>query len=149
MIIKHPTPRLLLFAASAVCAVSIAIPARAGNPSFIGWSSGVSPEEIGKLAAERFAHSPHSHFNPKPLTSITYPESCAWYGALTFARLSGDQALTQELVKRFEPFFGPEAHLIPNPVNVDSTVFCIVPLEIYIETKDPRCLALGLRLADA
>lgn len=113
------------------------------------WAPGTSPQEIGQRVADRFVASPHSNFNrTTPPNSITYPETCVWYGALTFAQLSGNKALTAQLVQRFEPMFGEEAKLIPKPTNVDATVFGGVPLELFIETKDPRYLRIGLNLAD-
>ncbi len=112
------------------------------------WPAGYSPRHIGLRVAERFAAGPHGN-GGRPPPFIIYPETCAWYGALTFAQLSGERALTAALIRRFEPLFGPEAHLIPKPVNVDSTVFGVVPLQLYIETRDPRYLKIGLGLADS
>jgi unsaturated rhamnogalacturonyl hydrolase len=116
---------------------------------FNNWPSGTSPTEIGKRVADRFAAGQHTNFGKStPPDHITYPESVAWYGALTFAQLSGDKELTARLIQRFDPFFGEESKLVPEPNHVDSTVFGSVPLEIYIETKDRKYLDLGLRLAD-
>jgi unsaturated rhamnogalacturonyl hydrolase len=113
------------------------------------WAPGTSPQEIGKRVAENFVARPHSNFNKTtPPKSITYPETCTWYGALTFAQLSGDKELTEKLMRRFEPMFGEDAKLIPSAANVDSTVFGAVPLELYLETKDKRYLEIGLSLAD-
>ncbi len=138
----------VLASALAFAAGGASLPAQ--TDSFGAWPAGRSPREIGKLVAEHFAASPHSNFNRKtPPAFITYPETCVWYGSLTFAKLSGDQALTDKLVKRFDPLFGPEADLIPKPLNVDMTVFATVPLELAIETKDPRYLKIGQDLADA
>ena len=114
------------------------------------WPKGSSPQEIGKRVAERFVSSPYQNYGrTNPPSYIAYPEVCTWYGALTFAQLSGDQDLTTRLIKRFEPLLTPaESKLVPHPVNVDLSVFGIVPLEIYIETRDPRCLELGKSIAD-
>jgi unsaturated rhamnogalacturonyl hydrolase len=113
------------------------------------WAPGTSPQEIGKRVAENFVARPHSNFNKTtPPKSITYPETCTWYGALTFAKLTGDKELTEKLIKRFEPMFGDDATLIPPASNVDATVFGAVPLELYLQTKDERYLKIGLSLAD-
>ncbi len=137
-----------VFAGTWSWAASAANPALASD--FGSWPKGTSPEEIGRRVAARFVASPHPNFNsPKPPPVIRYPETCAWYGALTFAQLSGDKALTAQLVKRFEPLFGAEAHLIAKrPNDVDTNVFGVVPLELYRQTKDPRYLAMGQRFAD-
>jgi unsaturated rhamnogalacturonyl hydrolase len=119
------------------------------SKEFSNWPEGTSPTEIGKRVAERFASTPHTNFGKStPPDHITYPESVAWYGALTFAELSGDKDLSSRLIQRFDPLFSEEAKLIPEPNHVDSTVFGSVPLEIYIETKDRKYLDLGQRLAD-
>ena len=48
---------------------------------------GSSPQEIGKRIAEHFVVTPHTNFGrPTPPRSITYPETCTWYGALNFAK---------------------------------------------------------------
>jgi unsaturated rhamnogalacturonyl hydrolase len=116
---------------------------------FTNWPAGTSPEAIGKRVAESFAARPHANFGRStPPSHITYPEVCAWYGALTFAQVSGDKDLTARLIKRFDPLFGEDAHLIPDPTHVDNTVFGTVPLEIYIETGDKKYLDLGKSFAD-
>ncbi|HUL34405.1 MAG TPA: glycoside hydrolase family 88 protein [Candidatus Eisenbacteria bacterium] len=116
---------------------------------FAKWPAGSSPQEIGKRVAERFAASPHANFGrPTPPEHITYPESVAWYGALTFAQLSGDKALTSQLIARFTPLLAADFALVPPANHVDNTVFGVVPLEIYIETRDPRYLKLGQEIAD-
>src|SRR5919112_564314 len=104
--------RLFLAACGAALAASLAAsptPGAAAQPDFKSWPQGASPREVGKRVAERFAASPHFNFmRPTPPRTITYPETCAWYGALTFARVSKDKGLTKKLVARFEPLFGAE-----------------------------------------
>jgi rhamnogalacturonyl hydrolase YesR len=79
---------------------------------------------------------------------ITYPETCTWYGALTFAKETKDEALKKQLIQRFEPLLGARDTLIPVPDHVDYTVFGSVPLELYLQTKDVRYLTLGKGIAD-
>lgn len=112
---------------------------------FTNWPAGMSPEEVGKRVSEHFVASPH-----QSMKHIIYPEVCTWYGALTFAQLSGDKALTQELIKRFDPLLpgGSETSLVPAPNHVDNSVFGTIPLELYIETKDKKYLDMGKGIAD-
>lgn len=113
------------------------------------WPKGTSPQEVGKKVAEHFNASPHQNFGrPTPPTRMTYPETCAWYGALQFAKESNDKALAEKLKNRFEPLFTTEAGMIPPAEHVDYTVFGSVPLELYIQTKDKRYLDMGLAFAD-
>ena len=116
---------------------------------FKKWPPGTSPQEVGKRVAEHLVTTPHSNFGRKePPSFITYPESVAWYGALTFAQVSNDQDLTTKLIRRFDPLLAADAKLVPEPKHVDLTVFGIVPLQIYIETKEQKYLDLGKSIAD-
>src|SRR5471032_707765 len=110
------------------------------------WPAGTSPLEIGRRVVDNFL--PRQHMLISPNQAIHYAEICTWYGGLTFAQLAGDQARTAKLIARFDPLFGADAKLIPKAVNVDNTVFGAVPLELFIETKDPRYLKIGRDLAD-
>ena len=116
------------------------------------WPAGTSPQELGRRVADNFVARPHSFISkaksPGQAAIIAYPEVCTWYGALTFAPFSGNRDLTQKLIDRFDPLFGPDAPLIPKPLNVDFAVFGTVPLELYLQTKDWRYLAIGQGLAD-
>lgn len=117
---------------------------------FSNWPTVASPQAIGKLVAERYVSSNYLNLiREHPTPTIIYPEVCTWYGALTFAQLTHDTDLTQRLMKRFEPLFGEKASLVPKPNHVDNTVFGTVPLEISIETKDPKYLEMGKSIADA
>ena len=125
-------------------------PGNATPRYFNAWPEGTSPEDVGRRVAARFVASPHPNFgNATPPGEITYPESCTWYGALTFARWSGNPELSGQLVQRFEPLFGLESKLVPRPGHVDATVFGAVPLEIYLQRGGAEYLELGRRFANA
>lgn len=116
---------------------------------FKDWPKGSSPQEIGKRLSDHYIETPHTNFNrPVPPRVITYPETCTWYGALTFAKQTNDKQLLAQLAQRFEPLFGSRDTLIPKPDHVDYTVFGSVPLELYMQTKDQRYLTLGKHIAD-
>ncbi len=112
---------------------------------FNNWPAGRSPEDVGKRLADHFVSSPHQY-----TATIHYSEVCAWYGALTFAELTHDNALRDSLIKKFEPLMpgGPEASRIPQRHHVDDNIFGVVPLEIGLETKDRKYLAYGKDWAD-
>ena len=112
---------------------------------FADWPAGHSPAEVGKRVADHFVTSPHQRAN-----LIIYPEVCAWYGTLTFARVSGDAALLSKAIARFDPLMTPaEEALVPKPTHVDFAVFGSVPLEIYIQTRQQKYLDMGKAFADA
>ncbi len=112
---------------------------------FANWPTGTSPQEVGKALAEHFVTSPHQYTK-----TIHYAEVCTWYGALTFAELTQDDVLRKELIAKFDPLMpgGAEADRTPVRHHVDDSIFGVVPLEIAIQTKDPKYLAEGQRWAD-
>lgn len=112
---------------------------------FSNWPAGDSPQEVGKAVAEHFVTSPHQGRG-----TIFYGENGTWYGALTFAQLTNDDALRDELIKRFEPLMpgGTEADKVPHRDHVDDMIFGIVPLQIYMQTHDKKYLDYGLSFAD-
>ena len=129
--------------ALALLALSIAAPAQQNY--FGNWPKGASPQEIGKLVADHFVTSPHQY-----TPTLHYSEADTWYGALTFAQLTHDDALRTALIHKFEPMMpgGSDLARVPLRRHVDDSVFGIVPLEIAIQTKDPKYLAEGKRWAD-
>ena len=149
MLLVHNSRALLLLVSMILGFSSIAVAQQKQQKEFKDWPKGSSPQEIGNRVAEHFVVTPHTNFGrPLPPTQITYPEAVAWYGALTFSKVSGDKDLTSRLIKRFDPLFGEEAKLIPVPEHVDNTIFGIVPLELYIQTNEQKYLDLGKSLAD-
>jgi len=119
--------------------------ATAERKEFRDWPSGTSPREIGKRVAENFVVRPFE----RPTRFVIYPEVCAWYGSLTVAQLIGDTDLRDRLVRKFDPLLTPEgAKNISPQAHVDYRVFGAVPLEIYLQTKDPKFLELGRSFAD-
>ena len=117
----------------------------AQDANFSNWPAGTSPQEVGKKVAEHFVTSAHQYS-----ATIHYSEAAAWYGSLTFATLTHDDALRAELIKRFDPLLpgGAEVARIPKRHHVDDEIFGIVPIEIGIETKDQSYIANGLKFAD-
>jgi rhamnogalacturonyl hydrolase YesR len=143
----NPLPRLASACiAFAVFATGLTAAAQPAKIDLGPWPAGASPQEIGRRVVDNFLPRPHRLLEPNHV--IHYAEVCTWYGALTFTQLSGDRERNARLVSRFAPFFGPEAALIPRPVDVDCAVFGIVPLELAMQTKDPRYLKLGREIAD-
>lgn len=113
--------------------------------AFQDWPAGTQPADIGRRVAENFAARPLE----RPNGFVIYPEVCTWYGSLTLADLTGNAALRDRLVRKFEPLLTPEgAKRISQEPHVDFRVFGAVPLEIYMSTKDRRFLELGLSFAD-
>jgi len=137
----------LLISLSILTVFSVTL--KAQNDDLKNWPKKADPKKVGLLVANRFIASPHNSFRPPaPPKSITYPETCTWYGALKFAEVTKNKKLLGQLEQRFLPFFGEEAHLVPKPAHVDATVFGTIPFELYILNKDRKYLNMGLTLAD-
>lgn len=119
---------------------------------FTQWPAGTAPAEVGRRIAENYLPRKYRYeTNPqKASLGIIYPEVITWYGALTVAQLSRETALTARLIQKFEPLLTEAgAKRINRSAHVDYRVFGIVPLEIYLQTKDRRYLDLGLSFAEA
>ena len=128
-----------------LAAMVLAIGSVKAQNDFGNWPAGTAPAEVGKALAEHFVTSPHQYKG-----TLHYSEVATWYGALTFAQTTHDDALRAELIKRFEPLMpgGTEANLRPLRHHVDDSIFGVVPLEISIQTKDAKFLAEGKWWAD-
>jgi unsaturated rhamnogalacturonyl hydrolase len=117
--------------------------------AFGNWPAGASPGEIGRRLAENFAARKFDFETNAKRQYVIYPEVCAWYGSLTVANLAGDKDLQTALIKKFDPLLTPQgARRISPDAHVDYRVFGVVPLEIYLQTKDERYLELGKGFAD-
>jgi rhamnogalacturonyl hydrolase YesR len=149
---------LALFSATLMLlALSGSTPAVAQSGYFGNWPKGASPKEVGKRVAENFVlrkfefeQMVKSGDVLKPKREfVIYPEICAWYGSLTVAELTHDRDLKARLIKKFDQFLTPEgaAH-ISQEAHVDYRVFGVVPLEIYMQTKERKYLDLGKGFAD-
>lgn len=114
---------------------------------------GSTPLEVGNRIANKFIVTPHTRFgNPraeKAPNYITYPNACAWLGALWFGKVTKNEPLLDKLKDRFEPLFSTEQKMLPRMNHVDHNVVGAVPLELYIQKKgDQRYYDLGMRYAD-
>ncbi|MEO0293915.1 MAG: glycoside hydrolase family 88 protein [candidate division WOR-3 bacterium] len=77
---------------------------------------------------------------------IHYAEACAGFGAARLAGLFRDKEIIEKITIRYRRVV--EDGLIRNPNHVDANVYGILPLELYIQTKDESFLKEGLELAN-
>lgn len=114
---------------------------------FENFPQDASPIEIGNRVSENFLKRGHM-LTPQD-TTIHYSEVCTWYGAFTFAKLTNNIELRDDLVKRFEPLWSlPGSLVVPKREHVDWSVFGVVPLEIYMQTGDKKYFDFGIQRAD-
>lgn len=87
---------------------------------------GSTPLEVGNRIANKFIVTPHTRFgNPraeKAPNYITYPDACAWLGALWFGKVTKNEPLLDKLKDRFEPLFSTEQKMLPRMNHVDHNV---------------------------
>jgi len=115
---------------------------------FSNWPAGTSPQEVGKRVAENFVARRFEWAQGKR-EYVIYPEVCAWYGSLTVAQLTKDKDLTARLIQKFDPLLvDPDKKRISQDAHVDFRVFGVVPLELFMQTRDRKYLDIGIGLAD-
>src|SRR5215470_20054380 len=113
---------------------------------FNNWPAGTSPKDIGKRLAENFVKRDFE-FQSGKRQFVIYPEACAWYGALNVSKEIKDRDLSKRLTSKFDRFLTPDgAQNISQQAHVDYRVFGIVPLELYIQTKNKQYLTTGQNL---
>jgi rhamnogalacturonyl hydrolase YesR len=133
------------YALAGLTIAGLAGAATAQKKEFTNWPAGAAPVEVGKKIVQNMI--------PRWIPTrpgVHYAEDSTWYSALEFAKLTNDPAMTAALVKRYDPWRTEEGQqkLISWELHVDHNIFGIVPLELYIRTKDPQYLPLGKKLAD-
>jgi rhamnogalacturonyl hydrolase YesR len=108
------------------------------------WPDKCQPADVGRRIAANL-------LTRKPTTrAVGYPEVCTAYGSMRLAAEIKDKDLLNQIVARYQPMLTTGGkHLIAPPKNVDSSVFGVVPLEMYRHTEDDRYLAIGKNSADA
>lgn len=122
--------------------------AKAQSKYFDKWPAGTSPAEVGKRLAENWEKRDFE-FQSGKRQFLIYPEICTWYGALNVAKSTKDRGLGSRLKSKFDRFFTQEGSKNISPAaHVDYRVIGVVPLEIYLQTKENRYLDFGRDLAD-
>jgi unsaturated rhamnogalacturonyl hydrolase len=111
------------------------------------WQEESSPEKIGKLMTDDLLLRPDfMMYKSERVSSVHYAEACAGFGAARLAGLLGDKDRLEKLAARYRKVLDDS---IPNTANhVDVNVYGILPLELYLQTKDEAFLKQGIELAD-
>jgi unsaturated rhamnogalacturonyl hydrolase len=137
--------------ASLVAAMLLIVGVRsvtAQSAYFRNWPQGTSPQEVGRRVAENYLRRQFEYEQGKR-QYVIYPEVCAGYGALTVADLTRDKVLRNKLIQKFALLWSVEGqNRISRQAHVDYRVFGAIPLELYVQTRDQKYLALGKELAD-
>lgn len=120
----------------------------AAAPKKVEPASNAELKEVGRRVVQNLLdRKDYSLYRPGK--GLHYAEACTAVGALRFADYTGDKALLEKIIARYEKFLEPDSILISRHSHVDHNVEGIVPFEIYRITGDKRWLELGLTFADS
>lgn len=110
-----------------------------------------APEAVGAKVCSRFIEVPHPNWgtDTTPTREITYPETCAWLGAIRYARTVNDREALRRLEDRFYTLFGRDRRLLPGIDHVDHNVFGTIPLQLFQLTGNRAYESMGLWYADS
>jgi rhamnogalacturonyl hydrolase YesR len=106
----------------------------------------LSIQEVGKLIIENLLPRDYMYYGKD---GLHYAEACAAVGALRFTALRQDRETMNNLIARYEKLLDDKSGLVSRKPHVDMNVIGIVPLQIYLLTKDKRYLNQGLTFADS
>lgn len=106
-----------------------------------------SPKEIGKLIINDLLTRPEfMMYQVEDVKALHYAEACAAYGAIKLASFLNEESKVKSLKERYDRVMDDS---IPNTANhVDANVFGILPLELFIQTKNETYLNQGIEFAD-
>lgn len=112
-----------------------------------------SAHSIGRLLVEDLlSRTAFMYYHVGEVHAIHYAEACAGMGALRFAGAAGDRDLVERLRARYSFELSPRempGAAVNTANHVDANVYGILPLEMYLQTKDKSFLYQGLQLADS
>lgn len=130
---------------AALITACLSLNAAAQIAEFENFPAESNPYNVGRNLAYHFIDTPH---RLSGRGWMDYPENCTTNGTLMFAKATGDKALVDSVVTRFEPLFGLWRNVLPGKGHVDHNMFGATPLNLYLQTGDERYLKMGLEYAD-
>jgi unsaturated rhamnogalacturonyl hydrolase len=111
------------------------------------WAEDDSPAKIGRMVTADLLSRPELMMYVTDFwTGVHYAEACVGFGASRLAGFLNDSETIQKLSDRYYRVI--EDSLVKNANHVDANVYGILPLELYMQTKDEKFLKQGLELAD-
>ena len=117
------------------------------QPINVFWAEANSPEVIGKkITVDLLGRPDFMMYNYNNVVSVHYAEACAGFGAVRLAGILKDSEMLTKLSNRYAR--GLDEHIINTADHVDANVYGILPLELYLQTKEEKFLRQGLELAD-
>ncbi len=129
------------------------------SPHSADWPAECDPSVVSRrITRQLLSTSPHD-YRPRGFVGkqgygwnrmIHYSVVSLWVNAIECASLRGDDEMKDKLLANYLDYLpGGRFHdKCSTPYHVDDAVFGALPLEVYLCTKDRRCLEQGLRYAD-
>ncbi|MFC1569659.1 glycoside hydrolase family 105 protein [bacterium] len=105
-----------------------------------------SPLEAGRMLVNNLLPREYMFYGKH---GLHYSEACAAVGALRYATLTHDQEMLAQLIEKYKCLLDDNNELVSRRPHVDQNVIGIVPLQIYMITKEKRYLKQGLTFADS
>jgi len=131
---------------------------------FADWPAGKDPATISAKLTDLFLSTRPESYKPVGYDSpqgyavngygggkhVQYSVVSIWVNALECARLNGDKAREEKLIRLYDDFLpgGSKNFCCSRPYHVDDTIFGSIPYQVYLMNGDKRCLAEGARYAD-
>ena len=113
----------------------------------IFWEESNSPEVIGKKVTDDiFTRDEFMMYISDHCIAVHYAEACAAFGAARLVGLLDDSSTLTKLSERYMKVI--EDSVVNTANHVDANVYGILPLELYIQTKNEIFFKQGLNLAD-
>ncbi len=106
-----------------------------------------SPEYISNKVIEEFlTHTDFSIYPSDQFYAVHYAEVCTAFGALRISEIKFNKKVVEQIYQRYLKIITDSIPITGG--HVDANVYGILPLELYILTKDERLLKQGLKFAD-
>lgn len=118
------------------------------NQINVFWDETQSPETVGrKIIDDIFTRDEFMMYVTPTVTAVHYAEVCTGFGAARLAGLLNDATVLDKLSARYMHVIDKK---IDNTANhVDVNVYGILPLELYLQTKNDIFFQQGMALADS
>ena len=148
---------------TAIFATTVCSAASEGSRSLEKWFGhlppGSDPVTVSQRITDQFLSTRPENYRPAGYRGnegygwnriVMYAVVSLWVNAIECARKTGDVKRMERLVRLFDDFLpgGRKNKICSRLRHVDDAIFGAVPLEIYIQNGDKRCLDMGLIYAD-
>ena len=139
MINTRILPGIILTAAFGIIATA--------QPADKFWPPGKSPEFVSRLVIEDLLSRPgYMMYHTEQVRAVHYAEVCTAFGAARLAGLLHDTSTIERLSERYLRVIGDSIENTSN--HVDANVYGILPLELYLQNRDPVFFEQGIELAN-